>query len=65
MSVKMRLSSAGAGPEPGMLPASRSPAAPRGTLQFVLWSLPVGLALLLPSLWYLFRVFKGGQTTPG
>jgi cytochrome bd ubiquinol oxidase subunit II len=34
-------------------------AAPRGTLLFVLWSLPFGLALLLPSLWYLFRVFKG------
>lgn len=34
-------------------------AAPRGVLQFVLWSTPLGMALLLPSLWYLFRVFKG------
>jgi cytochrome bd ubiquinol oxidase subunit II len=34
-------------------------AAPRGTLLFFLWSLPVGLAVLIPSLWYLFRVFKG------
>jgi cytochrome d ubiquinol oxidase subunit II len=34
-------------------------AAPEGTLRFVLWSLPFGMALLLPSLWYLFRVFKG------
>jgi cytochrome d ubiquinol oxidase subunit II len=34
-------------------------AAPRGVLQFVLWSAPVGMAVLLPSLYYLFRVFKG------
>ena len=34
-------------------------AAPHGVLQFVLWSTPIGMALLLPSLWYLFRVFKG------
>jgi cytochrome d ubiquinol oxidase subunit II len=34
-------------------------AAPHGTLRFVLWSTPFGMALLVPSLWYLFRVFKG------
>jgi cytochrome d ubiquinol oxidase subunit II len=34
-------------------------AAPRGPLLFLLWSTPVGMALLIPSLWYLFRVFKG------
>ena len=37
----------------------REAAAPRGTLLFVLWSTPFGMAVLLPSLWYLFRVFKG------
>lgn len=34
-------------------------AAPRSTLLFILWSTPVGMALLIPSLWLLFRVFKG------
>ena len=34
-------------------------AAPRGVLLFVLWSTPAGMALLLPSLFFLFRVFKG------
>jgi cytochrome bd ubiquinol oxidase subunit II len=34
-------------------------AAPRSTLLFILWSTPAGMALLIPSLWYLFRVFKG------
>ena len=34
-------------------------AAPRSTLLFILWSTPAGMALLLPSLWLLFRVFKG------
>lgn len=33
-------------------------AAPSATLRFVLWSLPVGLILLLPSLWLLFHTFK-------
>lgn len=33
-------------------------AAPATTLTFVLLSLPVGGALLLPSLWFLFSVFK-------
>lgn len=34
-------------------------AAPAATLTFVLWTLPFGLGLLLPSLWLLFAVFKG------
>jgi cytochrome d ubiquinol oxidase subunit II len=34
-------------------------AAPEPTLRFILYTLPLGLALLLPSLWFLFRVFKG------
>lgn len=33
-------------------------AGPQATLLFVLYSTPPGMALLLPSLWYLFRVFK-------
>jgi cytochrome d ubiquinol oxidase subunit II len=33
-------------------------AAPHATLRFVVYSLPIGMALLLPSLWLLFRVFK-------
>lgn len=33
-------------------------AAPTATLVAVLWTIPPGLALLLPSLWWLFRVFK-------
>lgn len=36
-----------------------SAAAPRATLEFILYSLPFGLAIILPSFWYLFRVFKG------
>ena len=34
-------------------------ASPEPTLRFILYTLPLGLALLLPSLWLLFRVFKG------
>ena len=34
-------------------------AAPAATLWFVLYTLPIGLAVLVPSLWLLFRVFKG------
>jgi cytochrome d ubiquinol oxidase subunit II len=34
-------------------------AAPAPTLRFLLYSIPPGAALLLPSLWLLFRVFKG------
>ncbi len=33
-------------------------AAPRDTIAFILWTLPFGLAVLLPSLWLLFRVFQ-------
>lgn len=33
-------------------------AAPVATLQFMVLSLPAGMLLLLPSLWFLFRVFK-------
>ncbi len=33
-------------------------AAPAPTLRFILYSLPAGAALLVPSLWLLFRVFK-------
>jgi cytochrome d ubiquinol oxidase subunit II len=33
-------------------------AAPPATLKFVLYALPVGAALLVPSLWLLFHVFK-------
>lgn len=40
-------------------------AAPRSTLLFVLWSTPAGMALLLPSLWLLFRVFKGEHMSLG
>jgi cytochrome d ubiquinol oxidase subunit II len=34
-------------------------AAPPATLQFLLATLPIGLGLVLPSLWFLFAVFKG------
>lgn len=34
-------------------------AAPASTLRFVLWSLPFGLAIIGPSMWWLFKVFKG------
>src|SRR5262245_26426483 len=34
-------------------------AAPAATLRFFLLTLPLGAVILLPSLWYLFRVFKG------
>jgi cytochrome d ubiquinol oxidase subunit II len=37
-------------------------AAPESTLFFVLITTPPGLAILLPSLWLLFRVFKGRET---
>jgi cytochrome d ubiquinol oxidase subunit II len=33
-------------------------AAPAATLAAILWTIPPGLALLLPALWWLFRVFK-------
>jgi cytochrome d ubiquinol oxidase subunit II len=34
-------------------------AAPEATLRFILLTAPIGLALLIPSLWLLFAVFKG------
>jgi cytochrome d ubiquinol oxidase subunit II len=34
-------------------------AAPRATMVFVLGSLPFGLAIVGPSFWWLFKVFKG------
>jgi cytochrome d ubiquinol oxidase subunit II len=34
-------------------------AAPRATLAFTAMTLPPGVALLAPSIWYLFAVFKG------
>jgi cytochrome bd ubiquinol oxidase subunit II len=40
-------------------------AAPPATLQFFLTAIPFGFAMLLPSLWLLFRVFKGaGERQP-
>jgi len=33
-------------------------AAPEATLRFLLYAIPIGMALLLPSLWFLFRIFK-------
>ena len=36
-------------------------AAPEATLRFLLYALPIGLGLLVPSLWLLFRVFKRTQ----
>lgn len=41
----------------------RSAAAPPATLRFFLFSLPLGFAMLLPSLWLLFRVFKADALT--
>ncbi len=38
-----------------------SAAAPDSTLWFILGALPFGMAVLLPSLWFLFKVFKGSQ----
>lgn len=38
-----------------------SVAAPRATLQFVVLSLPVGAAFILPSLWLLLSVFKAAR----
>ena len=35
--------------------------APASTLALTAWTLPFGFAALLPSLWFLFRVFKARQ----
>lgn len=37
-------------------------AAPAPTIAFLLWTLPFGGLILVPSLWYLFWVFKGNGT---
>jgi cytochrome d ubiquinol oxidase subunit II len=42
----------------------RSTAAPESTLRLVLIALALGGALLLPSLWYLFRIFKTVPSDP-
>jgi cytochrome d ubiquinol oxidase subunit II len=38
----------------------RGAAAPEATLRLVAWALGAGALVLIPSLLYLFRVFKGG-----
>lgn len=38
-------------------------AAPESTLRIILYTLPIGLAVLIPSLWWLFKVFKGESFT--
>jgi cytochrome bd ubiquinol oxidase subunit II len=38
-------------------------AAPQATLQFVVLTFPLGAALVLPSLWFLFRTFKSHPAT--
>jgi cytochrome bd-type quinol oxidase subunit 2 len=37
-----------------------SAGAPRATLQLLIVALAAGVILLLPSYYYLFRIFKGG-----
>lgn len=37
--------------------------APDGTLRAMLQIIPVGMLLLIPSLWFLFKVFKGARPT--
>lgn len=39
--------------------------APDATLRFMLQVIPIGMVLLLPSLWFLFRVFKTKQPADG
>jgi cytochrome d ubiquinol oxidase subunit II len=40
-------------------------AAPAATLNFVLVAVPIGGLVLVPSLWFLFRVFKGAGAKTG
>jgi cytochrome bd ubiquinol oxidase subunit II len=40
-------------------------ASPDATLRLILWTLPFGALFLVPSLWYLFRVFKGRNPAVG
>ncbi|HUF34876.1 MAG TPA: cytochrome d ubiquinol oxidase subunit II [Gemmatimonadales bacterium] len=42
-----------------------SAAAPPVTLRLVAWALAAGALVLLPSLWYLFRIFKGSPADLG
>ncbi|HWZ57403.1 MAG TPA: cytochrome d ubiquinol oxidase subunit II [Gemmatimonadaceae bacterium] len=37
-------------------------AAPASTLRAIIGAITVGAVILFPSLWYLFRVFKGGES---
>jgi cytochrome d ubiquinol oxidase subunit II len=39
-------------------------AAPEATLRFILYAVPLGMLVLLPSLWFLFRVFKSQREHP-
>ncbi|MDB5320396.1 MAG: cytochrome bd quinol oxidase subunit 2 apoprotein [Phycisphaerales bacterium] len=39
--------------------------APIPTIRFLLWTFPIGLAMLIPSLILLFRVFKGSSRRTG
>lgn len=48
---------------PGRLTIAAA-AAPDSTLRLALWALAAGGALLFPSLWYLFRVFKSRSSAP-
>jgi cytochrome bd ubiquinol oxidase subunit II len=43
----------------------RGSAAPSGTLTFTALTLPLGFAVLVPALWYLFAVFKGRNPQAG
>ena len=38
-----------------------SAAAPPITLRLIVYALAAGAVVLFPSLWYLFRVFRGGR----
>lgn len=38
--------------------------APDGTLRVMLQIIPAGMVILIPSLWFLFRVFKGNRARP-
>lgn len=49
---------------PGRLTIDQA-AAPRATLELALWALMAGGAVLFPSLWYLFRLFKTRTSSPG
>jgi cytochrome bd ubiquinol oxidase subunit II len=53
---------------PFLLPPSytiANSAAPETTLRLTLICLAIGGVILLPSLWYLFQVFKSAPADPG